>query len=56
MELWNKDVGLDELNNTFMVALVNSDENLNQTHKMANDMKHCMNTAEKISMYQKEAP
>lgn len=27
-ELWNKDMGLDELNNSFMVALLNSDENI----------------------------
>lgn len=28
MKLWNKDVGLDELNNSFMVALLNRDENI----------------------------
>lgn len=32
MKLWNKDVGLDELNNSFMVALLNSDENISVEH------------------------
>lgn len=32
MELWNKDVGLDELNKSFTVALLNSDENISIKH------------------------
>lgn len=32
MELWNKDMGLDKLNNSFMVALLSSDENISIKH------------------------
>lgn len=32
MELRNKDMDLDELNNSFMVALLNSDKNISTEH------------------------
>lgn len=60
MELGNKGfflMGLEELNNSFMVALVNNDENMSNIpiNFLANDKKHYMNSTEKTNISQKEA-
>lgn len=59
MELWNKDVGLDELNKSFMWLHYSTVMKISQSNTqnfLANDIKHYMNSAEKISMCQKEVP